>query len=139
MFNKVVRNLNQHRSVAITPSPPPPGPQTLAEVEEVFNRPDVMDRYGNTDSGELFYRGTVTTKTGFTVFASPTIVDGINSLGLRHFHADSTYKSVPVGCFTQLLIFHVVLNGHVSNCFALNFNFTLQSNSFFRAFHSSTF
>lgn len=86
----------------------------VAEIRAAINRAEIFDTYCktmHTDIRELFldylYDGQ---DFSYCIFTSKKIMQLIEekiAVEDRHYFIDGTFKVVPFGCFTQLLVFHV--------------------------------
>lgn len=118
------RNLGRIRA-GVTPA----NPTTLADVVNAFENKSTMDKYGKTDNGKPFYRGTVIEMDfGFSVFASENIIEKLPEFESKQFFMDGTFRVVPNGCFGQLVVIHAEYKGHVrqSYCMIIDDTFFLQ-------------
>lgn len=91
----------------------PPTPQTPLEIKAVFDDPCHFDKFGRTiggaddTSGQPFYRAVhVEADFSYCIFASTRILNIITTLDEQNYFVDATFKVVPYGPFTQLLIIH---------------------------------
>lgn len=112
-FESIERNLRQLRDKAF-----PKSPQTADELKTVFENENMMNIYGMCNQTEdqkekkdVFYRGVVKGN-GFSsvVFASPSMIEMIKENiphTKRYYFVDGTFKIVPIGYYSQLLIIHV--------------------------------
>lgn len=90
-------------------------PRNIAEVIEAFEKSDIMQQYGRSLAGDVFYIGAKVTDTyGFVVFASMEIVKDMPEMSEKRICVDGTFGVVPFGDFDQLLVFHVEFQEHVS-------------------------
>lgn len=107
----------------------PKSPKTANEVREFFENDDLRDQYGKTirlnADGTTNYDGqTMFFKTAFesdefshVIFASDDIVKSIEKSSTpenRVILTDATFKIVPRGIFTQLLIVYALVINQVS-------------------------
>jgi hypothetical protein len=69
----------------------------------------------NTLRGQgVFYRGMVTHENDYAlIFFSPGILPALRNV--KEIHIDASFRIVPL-LFYQLMIFHAVAYGHVSQC-----------------------
>lgn len=99
----------------------PSSPKSCSEIIEIFASDTIYKKYGVSKGEEplKFYRGTIENdEYSFCVFASEKIIKFINEkvpMNERKILLDATFKTVPVGCFTQLLIIHIQYINHVRN------------------------
>lgn len=99
----------------------PDRPETHAEIQKMFQKPEIIDEYGYTmNRSERFYVGSVIrTLFAFHVFASFSTINFIKkhiSADKRNYLLDGTFKIVPTPSklFSQLLIICIEYNNDVS-------------------------
>lgn len=98
----------------------PASPTSGDEIIEIFSSEDMINSFGKTkhESPTLFYKGTICNKSyTCTFFASDHIISLIGEnieRNRRKYLMDATFKIVPVGCFSQILIIYVP-DGYVSD------------------------
>lgn len=70
---------------------------------------------GGSPSRPFFHGGVDEPEYGFVVFVSPEMTDVFQEQeSLNTFYIDGTFRIVPDGNFSQLLIIHWECRGHVS-------------------------
>lgn len=92
----------------------PKAPQNVKEIREAINRTDIFDMYCKTnhiDKRDIFldhlYDGA---DFSYCIFSSKKIINEIEKhidVKDREFYIDGTFKVVPYGGFSQLLIIHI--------------------------------
>lgn len=98
--------------------PHPKIPKTCLEVQQMFQNPEIFNKYGSTlDHASALYIDTVVTKDySFCLFASQATINivrrSINPCD-RHYLIDGTFKVVPRG-FYQLIIISIEYKNDVS-------------------------
>lgn len=105
----VRRNLYKIRSEAM-----PPSPKTPAEIVAAYEIENIMKNYGMTAAAggveaTAFYRKTYSNpQFAYCIFASEYIAERVAELepNRRHFFMDGTFRVVPYGDFSQLLVIH---------------------------------
>lgn len=108
LFDDHERTFNRLRARGV-----PTTPNSPEEIKLAFARPDIFECYGktdHTDSREIFFDHVhVGMDFSYCIFSSKKIMQHIEKtpIGDRHYLIDATFKVVPFGCFTQLLIIHV--------------------------------
>lgn len=91
----------------------PKAPKTFKELEEAFQKEEVLSVFGcsKNDQNKPFYRTTVCAEQhSFALFASHDIISEINTKLDRSkldILMDATFKVCPEGEFKQLLIIHL--------------------------------
>lgn len=92
----------------------PKAPQNTKEIRDAINRADIFDAYCKThhiDGREVFLDHLYDGKDfSYCIFSSKKMIQQIEQyidVSDREFYIDGTFKVVPYGCFTQLLIIHV--------------------------------
>lgn len=105
-FSKMARTLRRIKHNIF-----PKSPTTIEQLMNEFNKEHIKDNFGQTRDNREFFRGTVS-GVGYScaIFASGGITDLIERhipLSERVYLADATFKIVPVGLFTQLLVLYV--------------------------------
>lgn len=110
-FGKICRGLNKNKASLF-----PSAPLTAAAVKSAFEEPIVMNRFGmSLDAVEptVFYNGTVI-EAGFkfTVFSSAKNIAKRRAMTVRNYHVDATFKVVPNGEYSQLLVVHLAHEEH---------------------------
>lgn len=108
-WQSVNRQLYRLRTASL-----PPNPKTPADIIESFNIPAIMEQYGTAvaafgkEASPFFREVHVDPDFAYAIFASQPIIDQMATLTpeRRHFYLDGTFKVVPYGQFTQLLIIH---------------------------------
>lgn len=96
----------------------PKSPETVGELEKLFEDGHVMKSYGmchqygdRSKKSEVFFRGIVK-ESGFSsvIFASPLMIkmieENIEPMN-RNYFVDGNFKIVPMGPYSQLLIIHI--------------------------------
>lgn len=124
----------------------PQSPKTPEEIIAAFANVDIMNTYGMTMGGVALYpiggeaddeNGVgakptrflkyvyACTKFAYTIFASDPIIHALQSLpeDRRHIYMDGTFKIVPNGQFSQLLVIHCEFYGKVSRSLISIFHF----------------
>lgn len=120
-FPKIERTLRKYKSQHM-----PKHPASCEEIEHQFKDPELMSSFGYTchDEPRIFYKGIYKCDTfSYCVFASDTIIGAIQQnipVNRRHYLMDATFKIVPVGPFTQLLIIYIEFADEVSYSFNLS-------------------
>lgn len=92
----------------------PPSPKTPDEIVASYKNEIIMANYGMTKTAggvtsTAFYRKTYSnSQFAYCIFASKPIVDKVAELEphRRHFFMDGTFRVVPYGDFSQLLVIH---------------------------------
>lgn len=108
------RNLRRYKSKTF-----PSSPLNGVGVLEVFKQEHINKSFGLSrhDVPNQFYKGTqVTAAFENTFFASDEVIEMIKKnipRGERNYLMDATFKIVPIGSFTQLLIIYVEYLGKV--------------------------
>lgn len=115
VYQRKERQLNRIKNVTY-----PKAPQSCAEVIEAFKSQQIMNKYGfNLRGTEPLYAGGVSARTfAFCLFASAESISLVAAKippGKRNYLMDATFKIVPRGQFSQLLIIHIQWNGNVRN------------------------
>lgn len=108
-WQSVNRHLYRLRTAAL-----PPNPKSPAEVIESFNLPAIIETYGMTiaafgkESMPFFRKVHIDEDFAYAIFASQPIIDEVLKLDeeRRHFYLDGTFKVVPYGQFSQLLVIY---------------------------------
>lgn len=113
-YAKIKRNLSLLRTKSM-----PTAPRSVEDVRSAFMDERVRTVYANTKhtNSVPFYFGTVVEDSfGYSLFASSTMLTTArNNINERSsYHIDGTFRVVPTGEFTQLLIFHIEYGNHVS-------------------------
>lgn len=87
----------------------PRAPTTAKEVATYFGFENVMQAYGMCDDTPFSKTAYECAQFSYALFVCDPTVNIIKSLphDQRHFMIDATFKIVPYGEFTQLLIMHV--------------------------------
>lgn len=105
----VLRGLQKIRSLGV-----PKAPINIAEIRSAINRVEIFETYCrtmHTEIRELFLDHLYEGKDfSYCIFSSKKIMQLIEEKIVvrdRHYFIDGTFKVVPLGCFTQLLVFHV--------------------------------
>lgn len=116
-FEEIERTLRRTRDIVF-----PRSPKTITEIENAFENPELMKKFGiclknktendeNEAPDQTFFMGSVNNKHFCSIiFGSPTVIGLIKEHippGRRNFMLDGTFKTVPVGPFTQLLIIYI--------------------------------
>lgn len=90
----------------------PKVPSNCQDIRELFEKEDIMKEYGLSyhDSPRIFYKGVYECASfAYCVFASDEIIETMQAnitVQNRHFLIDATFKVVPLGPFTQLLVIY---------------------------------
>lgn len=100
----------------------PDSPKNVAEIIEYFAHDSVKTTSGQTlrgpdeETSEFFKHGFACKDYSFCLFASDDIIKIIGTIppNERLFFCDGTFKVVPIGEFTQLLVLSVNIEGQVS-------------------------
>lgn len=92
----------------------PKAPSNVDEIREAMKRSEIFDTYCrtfHTDVRDLFLDHLYDGKDfSYCIFSSKKIMQLIEEkidVKDRHYFIDGTFKVVPYGCFTQLLVIHV--------------------------------
>lgn len=92
----------------------PKAPKTVKEISDAIKRPEIFDTYCKThyiDGNEVFLDHLYEGKDfSFAIFSSKKIIQEIEAnidVNDREYFIDGTFRVVPFGCFSQLLIIHV--------------------------------
>lgn len=103
------RTLQRARSMGV-----PKAPQNVKEIRQAINRADIYDAYCKTnhiDGREVFLDELYEGKDfQYCIFSSKKIIKEIEDtidVEDREYFIDGTFKVVPYGCFSQLLIIHI--------------------------------
>lgn len=96
----------------------PPAPLTAEGVSAAFQMDSILKLYGVslTDANKPFYNFTVIEAAfKYTVFSSSILLDKLATMpNVRNYHVDGTFRVVPNGEYSQLLVVHVAYQEHVS-------------------------
>lgn len=92
----------------------PPSPKTAADIVAAYQNQNILSNYGMAVAAggveaSLFYRKTYSeAQFAYCIFASQYIADRVAELepARRHFFMDATFRVVPYGDFSQLLVIH---------------------------------
>lgn len=101
----------------------PKNPGNIDEIIAAFEDPKIMQAFGMSahegDKKCKFFDGAIQKKHHcFCVFSSKTIINLVHKhipVDERHILMDATFKIVPVGEFSQLLILYIRIKYEVSN------------------------
>lgn len=92
----------------------PKAPESVTEIRSAINRADIFDTYCKTnhiDSRDVFLDHLYEGKDfSYCIFSSKKMIAQIEEtidVPNREYYIDGTFKVVPYGCFSQLLIIHV--------------------------------
>lgn len=109
LYEEHERCLQKARNMGV-----PKAPQNVQEIREAINRTDIFDTYCKTnhmDRREIFLDHLYEGKDfSFCIFSSKKIIQEIEKnidVKDREYFIDGTFKVVPYGCFSQLLIIHI--------------------------------
>lgn len=111
-YSKLARSLRRYKESIFPQSPP-----TIEKLDDAFRQHHIRKVFGETNSGKQFFHGTITGE-GYScaIFTSPEIIELIEQQIPPHdrtYLADATFKIVPVGFFTQLLIIYIAYEQNV--------------------------
>lgn len=89
----------------------PQNAQDVPSIIEAYSRPNTMSKFGNTASGNSFYKTAYSCEAfSYCIFASDDIIkmfeEGI-PIERRIFLMDANLKIRPIGIFNQMLIIYV--------------------------------
>lgn len=116
-FEEIERTLRRTRDIVL-----PKSLETITEIENAFKDVKIMEKFGmclknkdengeEGDENQTFYMGTVKSGRFCTViFGSPGVIGLIKAhipSNRRNYMLDRTFKIVPMGAFTQLLIIYI--------------------------------
>lgn len=114
-FNQMERQLRRIKNQTF-----PASPTNGNEIITIFSDVEMLNLFGKTkhDEPAIFYKGTLVHRDyTCTFFASDKIIAMIGENldpNNRKYLMDATFKIVPVGCFSQILIMYIECLGHVS-------------------------
>lgn len=97
-------------------------PNTCQDIHDRFQNEKIMKEYGVTyhDRPRTFYKGVYECATfSYCVFASDETIETMQAnitVENRHFLIDGTFKVVPLGPFTQLLVIYIQYFHEVGAC-----------------------
>lgn len=122
-WNAMRRHLYRLRESAM-----PPSPKSAAEIVAAYENEEILRLYGMSLAGggvesAPFYRKVYSCdQFAYCIFASHYIIQQIKDLEQHHIHMDGTFRVVPYGQFTQLLIMHITFfdKVHFSRLFFSN-------------------
>lgn len=124
-YSQVYRTLQRIKKGVL-----PKNPVSIQEINEAFRDPEILKSFGNAYGiEEKFFDAAVETDNfSYCIFSSKKMINLINTRiapNKRHILLDATFRTVPFGPFTQLLIFYVRVDHQVSSSFFFLFVFLL--------------
>lgn len=111
-YGQFRRNLSKKKTLLY-----PTAPSTVEGVIDAYDDNVVLLKYGmsKVNTSERFYRGSIVQEHfKYTIFVSPSILAKIEGMTERRYHIDATFKVVPNGQYTQLLVIHI---NYAEHCF----------------------
>lgn len=95
----------------------PKSPANIEDLNREFDKEHIKSAFGTTTDDKPFYYGSISNeKSSCAIFGSQEIMDNIEKnipTQDRVYLMDATFKIVPMGFFTQLLLIYIAYKGSV--------------------------